>query len=310
MHYDTVVIGGGFTGLLSAIYLKELKPEQKILIVERQAYPFKNNKVIIMPPLVRRLLISIKSFNTYKFNEGRFICYNFKIDSLDIAFPVENCSLVNDVELTHTLYSIAVLQGIDFLVNFEMISVDEFKKRVYLSKNIEVTYDNYIDARGVRGLPKYFNTLEKEDYIDSDRLFMPIPFPKNFSVESVGNVIYPSPMIENLPKESGLIYKVGACGGYVDYVTYNSIRYYSISAVTAAVNIATNSSIMEYYKSMKEVMEDVIASIEIRQSLNNLRVPLHKLSVLEEEIKDILLYSTQNYRNLDGIIKEFLKKDA
>lgn len=53
---DTIIIGGGFSGLLSAIHLKELDRGRKITVLEQGIYPPRNNAIMILPPLARQLL--------------------------------------------------------------------------------------------------------------------------------------------------------------------------------------------------------------------------------------------------------------
>ena len=65
-HVDTLIVGAGLSGLVTALYLNELEPNSDILVIDKKSFPVKEMSPIILDPVSRNMLHSIAT-----------ICFNF-----------------------------------------------------------------------------------------------------------------------------------------------------------------------------------------------------------------------------------------
>ena len=155
--YDVVIIGGGLSGLVSAIRLANAG--QKVALIERHAYPFHR---VCGEYISNEVLPFLHSLGFDPFDHGAVAIKKFQLSapggsSLHLDLPLGGFG-ISRYRLDHLLYELGVKSGVDFLLQQKAQEVLHEKDvfRVKTNKQ-EVTARMAIGAFGKRSnLDQYY----------------------------------------------------------------------------------------------------------------------------------------------------------
>lgn len=297
---DTLIIGGGFSGLLAAIHLKGLDPERSVTILEKGSYPPQNNMVMILPPLARQLLRRVKALNNYKFNEGRFLIFKIADVERDIAIETVDTAVVNYLDFVQTFFQIALQMGVMVCQNCQAIRVDKSRKCVELPSGESIRYTNLIEAAGVVASTINESVLFQHSVVDQDIFCYPMQCAyKPYKVV---------PTKDNLPKTFDRTIRVGDMNGYIDHFIDIHTRYTVISAICSAEAVYGGKGFKAYYKNMESIADDIKFSLYIRRLVTDNLSLIYK-SEFCELLTSVLLYGVP-YKKLYEYLKSEERSNA
>lgn len=243
--FDTVISGGGLSGLITAIALKGMGYKGSIFIAEQQNYPFKANGNFIITPIARQLLHNLPLYRKHNYCEGRFVVYKFVNQKHNISFSLPDTAVMGYSDFIYQLYEIAVNNGVHIRQDTEVLDYN-FNDKYIVMLNDKIHFDNIVIAEGSREYPVYDNFLgsDIEEY--------------NFQVNVKSDK-------GEMQKSSNLIY-VGDSGGFKDFLIDINCIYGIISAIYAAETIYKGNNAPDYYESVKDITKNIEASKILRNN--------------------------------------------
>jgi len=313
---DTIIIGGGFSGLLAAIHLKELDSGHTVTVLEQGEYPLQHNTFLILPPLARQLLKRITPLNNYKFNEGRFLIFKIADLERDIIIETVDTAVVNYLDFVQMFYEIAQNLGVNIRDNHKAIRVDTRKRLVETQCGQKIGYGSVIEAAGAAASVKNESVLFRHSTVDQDIYCYPMQCAYTLSaltgsteqaerpaLEKVdkNTVFKVVPTADNLPKTYAGIIRIGDMNGYIDHFIDIHTRYTVVSAISAAESIYGGKSAKFYYRSMENIADDIKFSLLVRQLVTN-NIALIHTPDFSELLTSILLFGTP-YKKLYEYLK-------
>jgi len=299
---DTVIIGGGFSGLLAAIRLKELNREHSVTVLEQSDYPLRHNAFMILPPLTRQLLRRITTLNNYKFNEGRFLI--FKIADLERGIVIEtvDTAVVNYLDFVQMFYEIAQRMGVNIRHSQRVDKVDTREKLVELHSGERISFFNVIEASGAAGSAKNERVLFSHSSIDQDIYCYPVQCAYTLKKDEKNAVFKVIPTEENLPNDNADTIKIGDTNGYIDHFIDIHTRYTVISAISSAEAVYGGKGVRYYYRSMENIADDIKYSQLVRKLVINDISLIHSPN-FSELLTGILLFGTP-YKKLYEYLRQ------
>jgi len=305
---DTIIIGGGFSGLLAAIHLKELDCERSVTVLEQGDYPPQNNAVMILPPLARQLLRRITPLNNYKFNEGRFLIFKIADIERDIIIETVDTAVVNYLDFVQMFYRIASHMGIEVCRNRQATRIDKSRKRVEMPSGMSIGYANLIEAAGAGASAKNESVLFQHSAVDQDIYCYPMQCA--YKLEKADeNVIYKVvPTEDNLPKTFSGTIRIGDMNGYIDHFIDIHTRYTVISAIYAAEAVYGGKGCRAYYRNMESIADDIKFSLYVRRLVTDDVSLIHRPE-FSGLLTSVLLYGTP-YKKLYEYLKTEEKSNA
>lgn len=305
---DTVIIGGGFAGLLAAIHLKGLDRERSIIVLEQGTYPPKNNAIMILPPLVRQLLKRITALNNYKFNEGRFLIFRIEDPERDITIETTDTAVVNYLDFVQMFYQIATQMGIKICQKQQAIRIDKNYKRVETLQGKSIGYTYLIEAAGASASAKNESVMFQHSSVDQDIYCYPMQCAYKLEKADECAVYKVVPTVDNLPKTFRHTIRIGDMNGYIDHFIDIHTRYTVISAISAAEAIYGNKGWKAYYRNMESIADDIKFSLLVRRLITN-NLSLIHTAEFSELLTSILLYGTP-YKRLYEYLKSEERQNA
>ena len=267
---DTIIIGGGFSGLLAAIHLKGLSPKCRIIVLEKDEYPFVDNTFMILPPLVRQLLKRIAPLNNYKFNEGRFLIFKLADIERDIAIETTDTAVVNYLDFIQMFLQIAQNIGVEVCRNQNAVLVDKYNKQINLSSGLDIAYSNIIEAAGAAASVKKESVLFRHDTADKDIYSYPMQCAYTLEKAEKNSIYKVVPDDEdNLPRSYTHTIKIGDMNSYIDHFIDIHTRYTVISAIYAAEAVFSGKGAKAYYRNMDAIADDIKYSLLVRRLVTN-----------------------------------------
>lgn len=301
---DYLIVGAGISGLIAAIRLKELVNKDKILVLEKG-----DSKTRIRPILLtlasKVALKSIESLRQIKFNLSRYNIFKVSLENTDILFDSENISIINYSDILFYLQNIAKLMNINIEYNNAVLTLNVMSKYVNTAQNDTIKYKNLILARGPVDQEAKINIFEPPIYINSDISMYRFPFPKIFDKpssnikENVFEIV--APVQSSLPSKSKGLIRIGSSGGFIDFLTYESLKYKIEAAIVAAETIILKDcGIDTFFDKMATTITDIRNSLILRKMLE--KKPELINSIKQDELitllKNIIFYNTQLYDEL------------
>ena len=301
MISKTVIIGGGFSGLLAAIHLKELDGKHDITVLEQNEYPLRHNAFMILPPLARQLLKRITPLNNYKFNEGRFLIFKIADLERDIVIETVDTAVVNYLDFVQAFYEIAQRMGVNIRHNSRAVKVDTRKKLVELESGEHIGYDNIIEASGAAASDKNESVLFRHSTVDQDIYCHPMECAYTVEKAETNTVYKVVPTSDSLPKTYAKTIKIGDMNGYIDHFIDIHTRYTIISAISSAETVCGRKGTKYYYRSMDNIKNDIEYSLLVRKLVTE-DISLIRYSEFTELLTSILLFGTP-YKKLYEYLK-------
>ena len=305
---DTIIIGGGFSGLLAAIHLKGLNTAHNVTVLEQNAYPLQHNAFMILPPLARQLLRRVAPLNEYKFNEGRFLIFKIADIERDIVIDTVDTAVVNYLDFVQMFYQIAVNMGVRVWQNQEAARVDIRNKQVELADGSRIGFHGVIEAAGAAASAKRESVLFRHTTVDQDIFCYPVQCA--YALEKAEkNAIYKViPSEDNLPKINSVTIQIGDMNGYIDHFIDIHTRYTVISAIYAAEAIYAGKGTKAYYRNMESIADDIKFSLLVRQLVTNDLALIHTQD-FSELLTSVLLFGTP-YKKLYEYLKSMERCNA
>lgn len=105
--YNTVIAGGGFSGLITGIALRGMGYDGIILILEQNKYPFKENYAFVITPMARQLLHYMPLYRKHNYCEGRYIAYKLVNKEYNLCFEIPDTAVTGYSDFIYVLCEIA-----------------------------------------------------------------------------------------------------------------------------------------------------------------------------------------------------------
>lgn len=288
-HVDTLIIGAGLSGLITALKLNEINPNSDLAVLDKSTFPVKDLQPIVLDPVSRNLLHSFKEYKSFNFNEGRYKIFNLVNYQEGIRIKSEDTAILPYSNLTYTLYSIAVLNNIPIHLKSEVTTIAYQDKYICTKGGQKIEFSNVVDATGVHAKAKLYSIDWSSPIIDEDQNEYNICIgakPSKIGIKVL------QPVTSNSPTEIKDHIAVGDAGGYVDFFTYCNANLAIISGITAGEVIANNLSIEEYYKRMNIFRNHIMGSIAMRNNIPKESEEFNK------DLADVLLHGDKTYKEL------------
>jgi flavin-dependent dehydrogenase len=298
---DTLIIGGGFSGLLAAIHLKDLNSKHTVTVLEQNEYPLRHNDFMILPPLARQLLKRITPLIKYKFNEGRFLIFKIADLERDIIIETVDTAVVNYLDFVQTFYEIALRIGVNIRHSQKAVKVDTYKKFVELESGGQINYVSLIEASGAAGSAKNESVLFSHSTVDQDIYCYPLKCAYTLEKAEENTVFKVLPTADNLPKTFAGTIKTGDMNGYIDHFIDIHTRYTVVSAISAAEAVYAGKGAKYYYRSMENIADDIKYSLLVRKLVTD-DISLIHTPDFSELLTGILLFGTP-YKKLYEYLK-------
>jgi flavin-dependent dehydrogenase len=299
---DTIIVGGGFSGLLAAIHLKELNSEHSVTVLEQGNYPLRHNAFMILPPLTRQLLRRITPLNNYKFNEGRFLIFKIADLERDIVIETVDTAVVNYLDFVQMFYEIAQRMGVNIRHSQRVEMVNPREKLVELQSGERIGFSNAIEASGAADSAKNERVLFSHSSVDQDIYCYPMKCAYTLEKAEKNAVFKVMPTEENLPENNADTIKIGDMNGYIDHFIDIHTRYTVISAISAAETVYGGKDVRYYYRSMEKISDDIKYSQLVRKLVTNDMSLIHSPD-FSELLTGILLFGTP-YKKLYEYLKQ------
>jgi|GEM_PF-3704694 len=298
---DTVVIGGGFSGLLTAIHLKELDSKRNVTVLEQEVYPPQYNALMILPPLTRQLLRRITPLNNYKFNEGRFLIFKIADIERDIVIETIDTAVVNYLDFVQMFYQIALQMGVEIYQNCQTVKIDKKLKLVETSNGKSIGYAHLIEAAGAGAASKNESVMFTHAAVDRDIYCYPLQCAYTLEKADVNTVFKVVPSEASLPKTFNGTIQIGDMNGYIDHFIDIHTRYTVISSIYAAEAVYSGKGAKSYYRNMDSIAEDIKHSLYVR------KLVMQDLPLIHKPDFSSLLASVLLFGNPYKKLYEYLK---
>jgi flavin-dependent dehydrogenase len=298
---DTVVIGGGFAGLLTAIHLKELDRKRSVTVLEQGIYPPQNNALMILPPLTRQLLRRITPLNSYKFNEGRFLIFKIADIERDITIETIDTAVVNYLDFVQMFYQIALQMGVEIYENCQAVRIDKSRKLAEISSGKNIRYNHLIEAAGAGAAAKNESVMFTHSAVDRDIFCYPLQCAYTLKKADKNTMFKVVPTEDSLPKTFDETIQIGDMNGYIDHFIDIHTRYTVISAIYAAEAVYCGEGMKSYYRNMDSIADDIKHSLYVRQLV------MDDLSLIHKPEFSSLITSILLYGNPYKTLYEYLK---
>ncbi|MDR0979207.1 MAG: NAD(P)/FAD-dependent oxidoreductase [Lachnospiraceae bacterium] len=216
--YDVIIVGAGIAGISSAIHLKKLNKNLKVLVIEKAQFPraklcagYLTKKSTI---LLDELGLDTKTIK-YELVKGLTVYYKHKK-----RFSLSNhglyCQeLVNRSVLDNELFNVLKKEDVTILENSTIDALDENKNQIIINKNI-FNYNNLIFADGELGYSSKFNKKQKRYFAMQENIMIPTKAQINmyFNIAKKGYAWYSS---------SGNYINIGFCDIYNPKTDYTKL---------------------------------------------------------------------------------------
>jgi flavin-dependent dehydrogenase len=287
---DIAIIGGGISGLIAAIHIKELSPERRVTVLEERSYPNKDMTPMLLTPLARHLLHNISSYKNFNFNEGRYTVMALKNYDRNVSMETEDTAIIPYSNIVYVLYQIAVMEGVEIFQKRSVTAIDYNNRIISIGDEWKLSYKMLINATGMSTVQNKYKVKIDTIFIDEDLQEYPLMLAEK-ATAGPGVEVHLQ-VKQNLPKSADSYYSIGDANGYVDHLTHINCNLAIISGIYAAENICNNNSIAEYYSSMDAFKEHILASIHLRSMLKSGN------DEINAHLKNIILYGAETYVDL------------
>lgn len=247
---DVLISGGGLTGLLAAIAIKSHNIGRSVKVIEQGTYRSltKNQKPLILTPLVRQLLHKLPLYEEYNYYEGRCQVYSFINDEHGLDFKIPVSGIVAYGTFIQILLNIAKINDIEVVESIKTFDYNFAEKYIVIGAG-NMDYNVLIIAEGDGKLPYNEDELKIESDINEYRF-------KINSSESYTPTLF--------RKLGGKAFCIGDFGGYKDRLIDINCGFGVISAIYAAECIAVGKDSFDYYAYMAAFEKGIKISNTLR----------------------------------------------
>lgn len=150
---NIVIVGGGISGLISAIFLKEAFPLSYVTVFNDTDIPIAPNKsgIVLLPVLSRLLLRTSKLYTSFNYNEAQHLVDTIIVNQNNVEYEIgmEEASIIRYCTFQSALYNICISNDIHVLTNTKVESYSPETKS-YIVNGCKETYDILVDCSGVK----------------------------------------------------------------------------------------------------------------------------------------------------------------
>jgi flavin-dependent dehydrogenase len=165
MNYDIIIVGAGIAGVSTAINLRKLSKDLKILVIEKNKFP--RNK-LCAGYLTKKSVVLLKSLGInindidYKLVKGLSIIYKDKKRICMHNHGLYCQELVDRTILDYELFKKLKENNIDVIEKSYIKDVNEEEKNLILNGNNKYYYNNLVFADGELGYSNKYNNETKK----------------------------------------------------------------------------------------------------------------------------------------------------